>query len=56
MKKKWMTILPIVALFIVATLPGEDFLSVPYIIKSVIVLGLLLTAIISLFREKTKKK
>lgn len=49
-------ILPLIALFITATIPGEEFHSVSYIVKSSIVLLLLLVSIILLIRNRRKKE
>lgn len=52
MKKNWTVILPIIAIFIAATLPGDDFLSVSYIIKSALIFIFLISSIIGLIRQR----
>ena len=54
-KKEFIGALPIIALGIIATIPGEDFLSVGYILKSAIALTLLILALIAYVKKKQIK-
>jgi hypothetical protein len=55
-KMKVYTVLPIIALFIIATIPGNKFGSLTYILKSVIALALLLITLVWYLIDLRKSK
>lgn len=54
--KKYNAVLAIVALFIVATMPGDELRSPAFIIKSAAFLIIAAIVLISLYRSKKTKK
>lgn len=52
MKKNRIIILPIVAIFIAATLSGDDFLSVSYLVKSALIFIFIIASVIGLIRQR----
>lgn len=52
MKKNRIIILPIIAIFIAATLSGDDFLSVSYLVKSALIFIFIIASVIGLIRQR----
>lgn len=54
-KMKTYAILPIVAIFLIAMSVGDDLWSLPYLLKTISALSLLLASVILLFIDLRKK-